>query len=112
MKDTTTFAGNIFAGSPLDRAGNARRDPAWVAAQAAAPDTLFLGLWRLKIPVVGNGLGWISGEEMRALAPAGAETVLLGIQDGLDGETDDVLDAGIAEVGGGNLFHLDLASFD
>lgn len=82
MKDTTTFAGNIFAGSPLDRAGNARRDPAWVAAQAAAPDTLFLGLWRLKIPVIGNGLGWISGAEMRALAPAGAETVLLGVVEG------------------------------
>ena len=31
-----------FSGSPIDRAERERRDPAWIAAQAASEDSRFL----------------------------------------------------------------------
>lgn len=36
---------NIFAGNPLDRAGDRRADPAWLAERLAAPQTLAVALW-------------------------------------------------------------------
>lgn len=36
-----------FSGDPLDRAGNEKRNPDWVAQKLAAPDTRFLPFWRL-----------------------------------------------------------------
>jgi len=36
---------NIFAGSPLDRAGERRSDAEWIAAQLAAPASLAVALW-------------------------------------------------------------------
>jgi len=37
---------NALAGSPLDRAGHLRTDNDWIAAQLAAPKTLFAPVWR------------------------------------------------------------------
>ena len=36
---------NIFAGNPLDRAGDRRNDEAWLAAQESNPEALALVLW-------------------------------------------------------------------
>ncbi len=36
---------NTFAGNPLERAGDLRNDPAWLAEQSARPDALALVLW-------------------------------------------------------------------
>ena len=38
-------ATNTFAGNPLDRAGDLRNDPRWLAEQAERPDALALMLW-------------------------------------------------------------------
>ena len=37
---------NVFAGSPLDRMDAYRKDARWVEAQLAAPETVFLPVWR------------------------------------------------------------------
>jgi NAD+ diphosphatase len=37
---------NALAGSPLDRAGHRRTDADWIAAQLAAPGSLFAPVWR------------------------------------------------------------------
>jgi NAD+ diphosphatase len=37
---------NTFAGTPLDRGGDRRRDPAWVAAQLADPSAVAIVLWQ------------------------------------------------------------------
>eukprot|EP01041_Mallomonas_annulata_P037446 gene37446-60746_t len=39
---TAAAPDTVFAGNPLDRAGDRRNDPAWIAAQAAHPDALAL----------------------------------------------------------------------
>lgn len=36
-----------FCGDPLDRAGNEKRNPEWVAQKLAAPETRFLPFWKL-----------------------------------------------------------------
>jgi NAD+ diphosphatase len=36
-----------FSGDPLDRAGNEKRNPEWVAQKLAAPETRFLPFWKL-----------------------------------------------------------------
>jgi len=45
-----------FSGSPLDRAGNPRRDPVWLQARRAAADSRFLLLRELK-PLITLGEG-------------------------------------------------------
>jgi NAD+ diphosphatase len=37
---------NTFAGNPLDRAGDRRADPAWLARQRQNPDALAVALWQ------------------------------------------------------------------
>lgn len=37
---------HVYAGSPLDRVGAQREDAAWVAAQLASPEALFVPVWR------------------------------------------------------------------
>jgi NAD+ diphosphatase len=36
---------NTFSGNPLDRGGDLRNDPVWLAAQAQNPDALAIALW-------------------------------------------------------------------
>lgn len=57
-----------LAGNPLHRAGNERRDPAWLAAALADERTRFLPVRRLEVPVEANGCGM----EITAAASAGA----------------------------------------
>jgi len=37
---------NVYTGSPLDRAGERRDNPAWIEARLADPTTLFVPVWR------------------------------------------------------------------
>ena len=71
-----------FAGSPLDRAGNLRRDPAWLAERLAAPDSRFLPFWRLNVLAHESepGLVWLDGRVRDGLSEA-SPVVLLGLRD-------------------------------
>jgi len=39
---------NVYSSSPLDRIAHRREDPAWIAEKLAAPDTLFVPVWRTR----------------------------------------------------------------
>src|SRR5690606_16967737 len=62
---------NTFAGNPLDRAGELRSDPEWVAEQAADPEALALVLWEGR-PLLEAGdeprLAWLPMAHARAAA--------------------------------------------
>ena len=64
---------NTFAGNPLDRGGDLRQDPVWLAEQAASSDALAMVLWEgrplLEDPVDGPRLAWIALRHARTLAP-------------------------------------------
>lgn len=72
---------NLFTGNPLNRAGVARKDPAWIEAQRHHPDALFLPFDKGQPLIREQQLGWLTGEAMSQL-PKEAECILLG----LDGE--------------------------
>lgn len=64
---------NTFAGNPLDRAGDRRNDPDWLAEQAANPEALAMVIWQGK-PLVedhtdGPRLQWLSLPHARAVVP-------------------------------------------
>ena len=62
---------NTFAGNPLDRAGDRRNDPDWLAEQAANPEALALVLWEGR-PLLEAGdeprLAWLPMAQARATA--------------------------------------------
>ena len=62
---------NIFAGNPLDRAGDLRNDPDWLAEQADKPYAQALALWEGR-PLIeetdqGPRLVWLSMTHARNL---------------------------------------------
>jgi NAD+ diphosphatase len=64
---------NTFAGNPLDRAGDRRNDPEWLAEQEANPEAVALVLWQGR-PLVedhadGPRLAWLGLEHARAVVP-------------------------------------------
>ena len=62
---------NTFAGNPLDRAGDQRNDPDWVAQQAADPEALALVLWEGRPLLEAEGeprLAWLPMAHARAVA--------------------------------------------
>lgn len=70
---------NTFADTPLDRCGEHRADPAWLAAQRAAASARFLGFDESGLaPVHGGRLCWQDPAAAGAHAPAN----LLGRRDG------------------------------
>lgn len=76
--------GHVFTGSPLDRAGNERRDRAWLDTQLAHPGRRFLALRDLEALVVGDSAPAVAWLEPDVL-PDGtqeSEPVLLGLEDG------------------------------
>lgn len=84
---------NVFAGNPLDRAANERKDPAWLQAQYDDPARRILPIWRLRFPV-GHDAAWRaeSGPELIWLPPPAIaalpadpmlDPVLLGLRDGV-----------------------------
>lgn len=64
---------NTFAGNPLDRAGDLRGDPNWLAEQAARAGALALVLWEgrplLEDTAQGPRLTWLPFDQARDLAP-------------------------------------------
>ncbi len=64
---------NIFAGNPLDRAGDRREDRDWLAAQAENPEAVAMVLWGgrplLEDHADGPRLSWVGINLARELAP-------------------------------------------
>ena len=72
----------VFSGSPLDRAGNRRRDETWIAQQLEREESRFLPLWRLSVLVKNatpRALGWARNELREHVSKTG-EIVLLGLK--------------------------------
>lgn len=64
---------NTFAGNPLDRAGDLRNDPAWLAEQAANPEASALILWEGR-PLIedhasGPRLAWVDAAQAFVMVP-------------------------------------------
>ncbi len=81
------FSGITFSGSPLDRAGNHRRDAAWLAAKRQDAATCYLLLHELK-PLVqlaedGARLVWFPAQFATAGSLADAPCLLLGQDQGI-----------------------------
>lgn len=71
MTDMALPALNTFSGNPLDRAGDFRNDPEWLAEQAASPEAVAMVLWEGR-PLVEAGeprLAWLDLAHARAVAP-------------------------------------------
>ena len=82
MRNSAPFEDNVFAGSPLDRAGHVRRDAEWVKARFEDPSARFLPLWHLKTLTKeegGAGLAWLPRGDVADDMQNGAQTVLLGL---------------------------------
>ncbi len=76
---------NAYTGSPLDRAGARRDDPAWIAARLADPASLFVPVWRSRTLVQGEDRPqavFLTGEAAAAVRMAGGPWALLGVQGG------------------------------
>ena len=75
------FSANTFAGNPLDRAGDRRGDPAWLAEQAADPRALALAIHDGRVLVEahpeGPRLAWLDLPMAQDLAPG--RDVFLGL---------------------------------
>ncbi|MGV9009359.1 NAD(+) diphosphatase [Brevundimonas sp.] len=63
---------NTFAGNPLDRAGDRRNDPDWLAEQGGRDDALALVMWEGR-PLMEAGdqprLAWLALSHARAVVP-------------------------------------------
>ena len=81
---------NVFAGGTLDRAAHLRRDPEWLAARRADPDTCLVPQWRGRslIRWEGDAASAVrlkvgeAPDELRGLLEL-ADPVLLGLADGV-----------------------------
>lgn len=66
-------ATNTFAGNPLNRAGDLRNNPRWLAEQAERPDALAMALWEgrplLEDHADGPRLTWLPLPHARDLVP-------------------------------------------
>jgi len=64
---------NTFAGNPLDRAGDRRNDPSWLAEMEADPEALAMVLWEgrplLEAHPEGPRLAWVALPHARDLVP-------------------------------------------
>ena len=72
---------NTFAGNPLDRGGDRREDPVWLAAQTDNPEALALAIWNggalIEDHPEGPRLAWLDLKHARALSPG--HEVFLGL---------------------------------
>ena len=76
---------NTYAGNPLDRASDRRSDPAWIAAQAEAPQASAICVWNGLILVEPEGSRLARLSVPAATHLAGGEERMLFL--GLEGET-------------------------
>jgi NAD+ diphosphatase len=74
---------NFYAANGLDRAGHRRREPDWLEAQLAHPETLFVPVWRGQNLVASIADGAPSAITVRreALVSLEGESVLLGLRE-------------------------------
>jgi len=76
---------NTFAGSPLDRAANHRRDSDWIDARLHDAGTRFVPLWQLR-PLMALGdpltISWRGYDEVAPFVEQGANMIFLGMLDG------------------------------
>ncbi len=74
---------NTFAGNPLDRAGDRRNDPDWLATQAANPEALALVMWDgrplLEPHADGPRLAWLALRHARDLVADPDRELFLGL---------------------------------
>jgi len=99
---SSTGAVHTFAGSPLDRAGVQRKQPDWLAMQAAAPQARFLTLHKLNAGMErgtdGLAIRWRERREIEPYLKAGGMLLFLGLDDGAPRFAVD-LDPGVAAFG-------------
>jgi NAD+ diphosphatase len=76
---------NTFAGNPLDRASDKRRDDAWIAEKLAAPDSLGVALWNGRVFVEdakgggGAQIAYLSAAMAGELAQGAERLLFLGL---------------------------------
>jgi NAD+ diphosphatase len=75
-----------FSGNPLDRAGNFRGDPAWLAEKYQSDDALFIPLWQLQpllLPPIAAGdsrdVGWLPRSALASLLTPDRLCIFLGL---------------------------------
>lgn len=74
---------NFYAANGLDRAGHRRREPDWLEAQLAHPQTLFVPVWRGQnlVATVAEGAPSVITVRREALISLEGDTVLLGLRE-------------------------------
>lgn len=81
---TEASAATTFAGNPLDRAAERRKDEAWLAAKLKSADSLFLPLWRTRPFIIEEGgnpqLGLLRPGLIDDLVAAAPPPVFLGTE--------------------------------
>jgi NAD+ diphosphatase len=96
---------HVYAGNPLDRASELRKDPATLERLARADNARFLPVWQLKVLVSGAqraALAWQPADGLPAgCGPSADELVFLGLDDGIPhfaigiaGDSDPAVDGG------------------
>jgi NAD+ diphosphatase len=75
---------NVFANSPLDRAGHLRTDQKWLAEAFDDKRSLFIPVWKLMPFLIKNRegrreAGWVTAELALPLMRPGAITIFLGL---------------------------------
>ena len=75
---------NVFANSPLDRAGHLRTDQAWLKSALADPNSAFIPVWKLMPFLIKNRegkreTGWVTGELALPLIRPGMNIIFLGL---------------------------------
>ncbi len=84
---------NTFAGSPVNRMGNERRNRDWLRQKMDDPNTGFLPLWQLRalmMPGENLRISWCQKQEVMPFIMAGATVVFLGQINGIPHFTVDV----------------------
>ncbi len=72
---------NTFAGSPINRMGNERRNDDWLRQQMDDPDSCFLPMWQLRalmMPGAEMRIGWCQKQDVQPFIASGANVLLLG----------------------------------
>lgn len=85
MNNNQSGVPHIFAGNPLDRGDQVRRDEEWLSQRAKDPGSKFLPMWDLNVLISNGqdskgpeGLGWLGISEMGELGIDG-NPVFLGL---------------------------------
>ena len=88
MKNSQKDIPHVYAGNPLDRGDQVRRDEEWLSQRAEDPGSKFLPMWDLNVLIANandsqgpEGLGWLGINEMGELGIDGSP-IFLGLSEG------------------------------